>query len=201
MLKRKDGFVTVIALILLLVVMPVMLVAIVDLPFWLTANRRLQNIVDNMAAGASTFLIDDSLAEGIIEFDEASAERALFVEMESWFELSTIPSLAEGGYTQLLLKPESNSYFQTNPIIIKMAPMNYVDLNNVPVGTPVIEYVIYNPKDSRLEKEFILSSGESIKLNRPTIVVSVMTKVYAPVSLLPVKMHKVAIQEVSIGNR
>ena len=201
MLKKKEGFTTIITLILLLITLPLLLFAVVDLPYWMTANRRLQNIVDNIASGASTALVESSLADGIIDFDTSSAEQIILSELAAWFELSPIPALPEGGYTQLLLVQDSESYFQMNPIIMKMIPNNKVDINDVPVGTPIIEYVIYNPKDSRQEQEFILASGNRIKLNKPTVFISVMTKVYAPVMLLPINMHKVSIQEVTIGSQ
>lgn len=199
MLRKKHGFTTLVTLLLLLVVLPLMMFAVVDIPYWMTSNRRLQNIVDNMASGAATALVESSLADGIIEFDENVAEELILSMLQSWFELEEIPPLPTGGYTQLLLKQDSSSYFQKNPIIMKLSQNERVDLNNVDVGIPIIEYLIYNPKDSRVESTFVMSNGEILRLDKPTILVSVMTNVYAPVMLLPIKLHKVAIQEVTLG--
>lgn len=165
----------------------------------MTANRRLQSIVDNAASGASTALVETSLADGIIEFNESAAEMILFSEMRDYFELVDFNTVPLGGYKQLTLQENSSSYFQMDPIIMRLIPDNHVNLSAVPAGTPIIEYILFNPKDNLAAKTFYLANGQSLVLYKPTIVLSVTTKVYAPVMLYPITMHKISIREVSLG--
>lgn len=199
MLKKKGGFATLITLIMLLVMLPLMLFAVVDIPFWLTANRRIQNIVDNASSGASTALDEQKLADGIIQFNESQAEMIILSQLQAYFELGIIPAITEGSYVQVDLLENTASYFQYDPIIIKMKPDTVIDINEIPYGTPIIEYAIHNPGDNFTAKTYILSSGQTISVYKPTIIVSVMTRVYAPAMLFPITMHKVSIQEVTLG--
>lgn len=165
----------------------------------MTANRRIQNIVDNASSGASTALDEQKLADGIIQFDEPQAEMIILSQLQTYFELGVIPTIAEGSYAQVDLLENTASYFQYDPIIIKMKPDTVININEIPYGTPIIEYAIYNPGDNFSAKTYILSNGQTISVYKPTIIVSVTTRVYAPAMLFPITMHKVSIQEVTLG--
>lgn len=199
MLRRKNGFATVATLILIFTVLPLLVFAVVDLPFWLTANRRFQNIVDNATSNASTALVESSLANGIIEFDEAKAEQILFTEIQDFFEVGDIPAIPDANYVLLSLNENAHSYFQLAPVIMRLQPGVKVDLTNIPYGTPIIEYIIYNPVDHPVVKTYYLSNGESVVLYKPTIMLSIQTKVYAPTKLYPINLHKISTREVTIG--
>lgn len=165
----------------------------------MTANRRFQNIVDNATSNASTALVESSLANGIIEFDEAKAEMILFTEIQDFFDVADIVSVPETGYLTLSLGENSHSYFQINPVIMRLQPGMQVDLTGVPYGTPIIEYIIHNPVDLPVVKTYYLSNGESVVLYKPTILLSIQSKVYAPTKLYPINLHKISTREVTIG--
>lgn len=199
MLRKKDGFASIAAMIVIFTVMPLLLFAVVDVPFWMTANRRLQSIVDNAASGASTALYEPALAEGVIEFDEPKVESILFSQIGDFFELVTFASVGTEPYKQLPRLEDSRSYFQKDPIIIRHQAGVIVDVKDVPPGTPIIEYIIFNPKDHFTSATYHLVNGQEIVLYKPTVVLSITTRVHAPVMLFYIDMHKIAIREVSMG--
>ena len=165
----------------------------------MTANRRLQSIVDNAASGASTALYEPSLAEGIIEFDELKVETILFSELSDFFELVPFATIGTDPFKQLTLLEDSSSYFQKDPVIIRHQPGVSVNVTTLEPGTPIIEYIVFNPKDHYTSQTFQLVNGQTIVLYKPTIVLSITTRVHAPVMLFYTDMHKIAVREVSMG--
>ena len=52
-----------------------------------------------------------------------------------------------------------------------------------------------------MSSHFMLSSGDRIDVYHPTVIISVKTRVYAPITSISVDMHKVVIKEVFIGEQ
>lgn len=144
-------------------------------------------------------LVKESLADGVIEFDESKAESILYSEIELFFEVDEITTIPDGDYLLLNLKDQSHSYFQLDPVILRLEPGVKIDLTDIPYGTPIIEYVIHNPKDNPQVKTYYLSNGESLVLYKPTVFLSIQSKVYAPTKLYPINMHKISTREVTLG--
>ena len=88
MLKnKKDGFISIVALIIMAILIPLLLFLVVDMQYYLQANKKVKSIVDNVAAAASTTVVPEKLANGILELDYDKAETYIFEDLASWFNL------------------------------------------------------------------------------------------------------------------
>lgn len=73
-LKDKRGTVTIYVLLTMIVLVPTLLFASMELPSTLIQHRKLKNTIDNAASSAASRIIENQLHFGIIEIDANLAE-------------------------------------------------------------------------------------------------------------------------------
>lgn len=191
--NKKKGFSTIIALILLAIFLPLMLFLAVDIPYYMEANRKVKSIADNVSASAATILKPESLADGIVEIDEDKAETYILEDLVVWFNLQDIIYKTDvPGVKAILRKDDTLSFFDTDPLVIRIKPnMTPITAENV-LEASKIEYFIHatNGKET-----YRFLSGQKVTVSTPTIAVKVTTKTNGLMFNIPISLVKIGMTE------
>lgn len=191
--NKKKGFSTIIALVLLAIFLPLMLFLVVDIPYYMEANRKVKSIADNVSASAATILKPQSLADGIVEIDEDKAETYILEDLVVWFNLQDIIYKTDvPGVRAILKKDDTLSFFDTDPLVIRIKPdMKPITADNVLKATK-IEYFIH-ATNGRETYRFL--SGQKVTVSTPTIAVKITTKTNGLMFNIPISLVKIGMTE------
>jgi len=192
-IKGKKGYATIIAIVSMAIILPLLLFLVVDMPYYLNSNRQVKSIVDNTAAGASTILREDMLAEGILIIDEDLAETYILEDLAVWFNLEDrIYETNVDGVKAMKRKTGVSSYFNTDPLIIRIEPDTNITDENV-LKASKVEYFIH---DTKGKSTYTFTSGQKITVSTPTVGVKVSTKTRGLLFKIPIQLIKLGTTEV-----
>lgn len=200
MLKnKKDGFISIVALIIMAILIPLLLFLVVDMQYYLQANKKVKSIVDNVAASASTTVIPDKLANGILELDYDKAETYIMEDLASWFNLEeTIYTTNVDGVKLIKKQADKSSLFDTDPLIIRITPNMPAITNADVLNASRIEYFIH---DSSGKKTYRFLSGQKVTVSTPTVGVKVSTRTRGVIFRIPISLKKIGMTEAVFDSR
>lgn len=190
--NKKKGFATILALILIAITLPLMLFLVVDMPYYMGANRKVKSIADNISASAATILKPEMLADGIVEIDEEKAETYILEDLVVWFNLEdVIYDTNVEGVKAILRKSDTLSYFNNDPLIIRIEPDTNITDPNV-LDASRVEYFIHSTK-GRATYTFL--SGQRVTVSTPTVGVKITTRTRGLLFQIPINLVKIGTTE------
>lgn len=129
-LKNKKGFMSIYAIVMLAVLIPIMFFLTIDLPYMMRMNRTLKSALDNATSTAITRLNEDKISQGVLEIDVNEANKVVKKVIQEYFYLNDDLSINE------------NSLIDGKPIV------NIQVINNATgqqIDTPNGGTIINNP--------------------------------------------------------
>lgn len=191
--NNKNGFSSVIGLILIAIALPLLLFLAVDMPYYMQANRKVKSVTDNVSASAATILDTELLADGILQIEEDKAETYILEDLVVWFNLEDIIyNTNVPGVKVIKRKDDTLSLFNQDPVIIKITPdMTPITDENVKKASK-IEYFIHSTSG---KATYTFTSGQKVTVFSPTVGVKVTTKTKGLIFKIPVNLVKLGTTE------
>lgn len=192
----KGGYGTLLMLFAISIVLPLMLFACIEIPYYLQVNRKLKQITDNTAASAATFIDNDQLAQGIVSIKYNKAKSYILEDLAIWYSLEDqiydTQLTSALNVKTMLIKDGEDSLFPTDPLIIELAPNNEQITEERVLKSARVEYFVH-PSTSKATYTF--SNGAQITVATPTVGVMVHTRVRGLIYRIPVSYTKIGITE------
>ena len=193
---KKGGYGTLFMIFALSIILPLLLFACIEIPYYLQMDRKLKQITDNTAASAATFIDNKQLAQGIISIDYNKAKTYILEDLVIWYNLEDMvydtlltPTL---NVKTMVIEENEDSILLTDPLVIELGPNNEQITDERVLKSTRFEYFIH-PSTSKATYTF--STGESITVATPTVGVMVHTRVRGLIYRIPVTYNKIGITE------
>lgn len=87
-LKNKKGFMSIYAIVMLAVLIPIMFFLTIDLPYMMRMNRTLKNALDNATSTAITYLNESKISQGVLEIDVDESNKVIKKIIQEYFYLN-----------------------------------------------------------------------------------------------------------------
>lgn len=148
--KNKNGFMSILIILILSFLIPFTLFIVIDLPYAMTMNRKIKNTLDNAASTAVTCVREELLSDGIIEIKEEEAiYQAERVIIESFYlndDLSSSEKSLIGNDMKLDIKvfnhPDIDTVYKTENGTFKLKNASVLIYAEVPVKLKVLGLIM-----------------------------------------------------------
>ncbi|PLS15027.1 cobalt ABC transporter permease [Bacillus sp. M6-12] len=131
-IKNKKGFVSIYMILWMAVLIPILYFTFIDVSHYVYEKGHLKSVTDNASASAVTQIKEDLVPQGILEIDEASAEKVAMDILKHDLLLNDD------------LTPKENSVLKSKPTI-QVNIVNITSESGFDFDTPAGKVKIYKP--------------------------------------------------------